>query len=657
MKTVAVHPIFEYDKKEREERIFWLSEKKYLKLLKYYDSLKYYHKEKKSVETLTAKNGFVQVKIIKKDVLSDLDMKPFVKCNCGYKGEGFIKVTEIIKKGNITKTFKPACLECEKDEFDLEFSRLYADLSYAEIFQDENKLTLSFGFQQYEKDTKYVEKRKTDVITIKSYPLSTRLTYDYNKRVMYWVEPRKKNVRNLSYGNINDLQIHILNQLMEFDEGKKKYHRFMYLCMKKAGIHPKKIKKAMERIKYSYQFSKDHLAGCKVIYPMLTLPQLSAIDNESFITSVATAPKNVKDKIKKSKGTLKDVLHNLYGFSNKRLLRYMAMDENSLFNLDFLRPLFKNDTFLLDVLFVTKGKMSIAWNRSDLTGTDFPRTRMFLAGKNLRKNILPRLKEMKKRFKDELSFRNEFIYLLESHHCEGDITRLLRLLDDIDNMKYQLLRIMPEEKLPNRTSVIALHDVYVKEINKNEEVFKALDLTENGFAYSEKEKILEEIKENYVIRLAKTPNDLAYIGKELSNCVRGYSETIRKRFSLVMVLEEKDIPMVCIELKVRTDGYVLAQASGYGNSHISNKQAYRIAEWIKKHKIRDVHNLTNRKYSEEMEEGIARTEEQRMARGYRREVIAQREPIIERREVVYQPLQERVPVHAGVDIADDDLPF
>lgn len=659
MKTIAAHPMFSYDQKEREERTFWLSVKKYLKLMKHNDSLGNY--DKKHVQTVTTKNGHIQLTVKKGSALRELDENPYIKCDCGFKGEGIIKEVEKIKKGNMIKTFKPACSECGRDEFDIEFSYQYTDLSYVEIFHNENKLSLSFSFQQYEVKS-YQKDKETDDLTMKSYPLSTRLTYDYKKKVMYWVMPRKKIVRNISYGSVHDLQIHILNQLMEFDEGKKKYHQFMYLCLKKAGIHPKKTKQALERVKYGYQFSKDHLAGCKVIFPLLTIPQLSAIDNESFIVSIATAPKSIKDKIKKSKGTMKDIIHNLYGFSNKRLLRYLALDENSVFNLDLLRPLFKNDTFLLDVLYVMNGQLHYAWNRSYETGTDFPRTRMFLAVKNLRKTVLPKLKNIKKRFKDELSFRNELINVLKSHHCQGDLTRLLRLLDDIDNLKYQLLRIMPEEKLPNRFSIVALHDAYVKEINKNEEVFKALDLKENGFGYSEKEKELEEMKDGYVIRLAESPNDLAYIGKELSNCVRGYTNAVRKRNSLVMVLEKQHVPLVCIELKVRTDGFSLEQASGYGNSLMSNKQVSRIAEWIKKHKIRDVHNLTNRKYSEEMEEDIAKAEEQRMRRIQQHEVIAQRERIMERREPVYQPvryqtLQGRENVFGGTEITDVDLPF
>ena len=102
---------------------------------------------------------------------------------------------------------------------------------------------------------------------------------------------------------------------------------------------------------------------------------------------------------------------------------------------------------------------------------------------------------------------------------------------------------------------------------------------------AEKNGELEFANKDFVMRIPRSPKEIADEANELHHCVRTYIPRVLKEQTLIMFLRDKDMvtqPLVTVEVK---NGRV-TQAYGINDSKPSDEQLEFLRKWAKKKKLK-----------------------------------------------------------------------
>ena len=200
-----------------------------------------------------------------------------------------------------------------------------------------------------------------------------------------------------------------------------------------------------------------------------------------------------------------------------------------------------------------------------------------------------------------------------------------RDLEDIWPMYETHLQLYPNEEVDLTGSIKEIHDRLITLTGGAYQPFTKKDL--KPFKYTKEEKELEFEHEGYSFKLAHDAKELAVLGNDLKNCVRGYAKRARNKNCYIVAVSFEDKYKICIELEPSKDSnykYSLRQAKLFANTPVyKEKDALNaVLEWM------NVNNIEDKSYD------IKRAD---LPTGYNLRVV---EPIAEE-EPVAQEMQLR----------------
>jgi hypothetical protein len=169
---------------------------------------------------------------------------------------------------------------------------------------------------------------------------------------------------------------------------------------------------------------------------------------------------------------------------------------------------------------------------------------------------------------------NEYSFV--SSMFEGVSTSLstrevLSFINDTFNMVNIIKDNEPGFIVPKIKNIRVLHDLLSMKMHRSKE-------RNIIYGYSETEKNLEMINEEFSVHLVKDSYELYDIGSSMNHCVYSYKDAVKYKRCLILLFKGENLERVCIELR----GKSIYQAKCSYNRHPGKKETLLLKEWARK---------------------------------------------------------------------------
>jgi hypothetical protein len=163
----------------------------------------------------------------------------------------------------------------------------------------------------------------------------------------------------------------------------------------------------------------------------------------------------------------------------------------------------------------------------------------------------------------------------ENPNDKVNVDKMISYIDDIGRMYGKISSVLPDYEIPFDGDIIKLHDTLAVDERK-------LQTANLPIRYSEDEKKWEkEIDASKEIVLAPNTHYLVEVGTKMNICVGSYNELALTKKCNILVLKEKEEPVVCMEVREKR----LVQAKMKHNNRPTGDYRDDVINWCQENNV------------------------------------------------------------------------